>query len=127
MKIWLLLSLAATLAACAPQTGTSFPNVSVTDLKAAVDAGAYVLDVRTPAEYAEGHIAGAALLPLDEVAARADAVPGDRPVYVICRSGNRSAQASELLVKAGKDVRNVAGGMNDWVAAGYPVKTGTQP
>lgn len=121
MKTWLPLTLTALLAACAPQTEPSFPNVSVTDLKAAVDSGAYVLDVRTPAEYAEGHIAGATLLPLAEVGTRAGTVPDDRPVYVICRSGSRSAQASERLSKAGKDVRNVSGGMNDWVAAGYPV------
>lgn len=106
---------------CAPkQTGT-YPTVSVQDLKTAVDSGASVLDVRTPQEFAEGHIASAVNLPLDEVAARASEVPGDKLVYVICRSGNRSAQASELLKKAGKDVKNVSGGMNDWMAAGYPV------
>ncbi|RJF71892.1 rhodanese-like domain-containing protein [Deinococcus cavernae] len=109
------------LMSCAPkQTGT-YPTVSVQDLKTAVDSGASVLDVRTQQEFAEGHIASAVNLPLDEVAARASKVPGDKPVYVICRSGNRSAQASELLKKAGKDVKNVGGGMNDWVAAGYPV------
>lgn len=98
----------------------TYPTVTVSDLKAAADAGAYVLDVRTPAEFAEGHISGAVNLPLDEVQARAAEVPADRPVYVICRSGNRSAQASTLLRAAGKDVRNVAGGMTDWAAAGYP-------
>ncbi|WP_135229189.1 rhodanese-like domain-containing protein [Deinococcus fonticola] len=109
------------LMSCAPkQTGT-YPTVSVQDLKTAVDSGASVLDVRTPQEFAEGHIASAVNLPLDEVAARASEVPGDKLVYVICRSGNRSAQASELLKKAGKDVKNVSGGMNDWMAAGYPV------
>lgn len=50
-------------------------------------------------------------------------VPKDRPVYVICRSGNRSAQASAQLVKAGyRQVFNVDGGMNAWTTAGYPVK-----
>ncbi|WP_348523332.1 rhodanese-like domain-containing protein, partial [Deinococcus arenicola] len=38
-----------------------------------------------------------------------------------CRSGNRSAQASAILSKVGRDVRNVGGGMNDWITAGYPV------
>lgn len=112
------------LAACAPDA-SRFSIVTVKDLKAAVDRGASVLDVRTPAEFAEGHIAGAVNLPLDQVEARADEVPGDRPVYVICRSGNRSAQASVILKKANRDVRNVGGGMNDWGAAGYPVSLGT--
>ena len=109
------------LVACAPNASSGFPTVTVDELKVAVDGGAYLLDVRTPAEFAEGHVASAVNLPLDEVEARADEVPADRPVYVICRSGNRSAQASTILKKANKDVRNVGGGMNDWSAAGHPV------
>ena len=109
------------LMSCAPKQGDTYPTVSVQDLKNAVDSGAYVLDVRTPQEFAEGHIASAVNLPLDEVEGRASEVPGDKTVYVICRSGNRSAQASEILKKAGKDVKNVGGGMNDWASAGYPV------
>lgn len=105
----------------APQAAdtATFQTVSVQDLKQAVDAGAYVLDVRTPQEFAQGHIAGAVNLPLGEVAARAGEVPGERPVYVICRSGSRSAQASGILAARGKDVINVGGGMNEWTAAGY--------
>lgn len=114
-------ALALLFASCAPKDGGSYPTVSVQDLKTAVDGGAYVLDVRTTGEYAEGHIAGSTLLPLDQVEARAAEVPGDKPVYVICRSGNRSQEASAILKKAGKDVKNVGGGMNDWIAAGYPV------
>lgn len=117
----LLPGLALLLLSCAPKTASAYPTVSVQDLKAAVEGGAYVLDVRTPQEFTQGHIASAVNLPLDEVGARAAEVPGDKPVYVICRSGNRSAQASEILKKAGKDVKNVGGGMNDWQAAGYPV------
>ena len=109
------------LMSCAPKNNGTYPTVSVQDLKTAVDSGAYVLDVRTPQEFAEGHIASAVNLPLDQAETRASEVPGDRPVYVICRSGNRSAQASEILKKAGKDVKNVGGGMNDWASAGYPV------
>ena len=109
------------LSACATKQNGTYPTVSVQDLKTALDSGAYVLDVRTPQEFAEGHIASAVNLPLDQVETRASEVPGDKTVYVICRSGNRSKQASDILKKAGKDVKNVGGGMNDWAAAGYPV------
>lgn len=121
MKRMMLPALALLLAACAPKAAGEYPTVTVQDFKTAADAGAYVLDVRTPQEFAEGHVASAINLPLDQVEARAGEVPGDKPIYVICRSGNRSAQASAILKKAGKDVKNVGGGMNDWVAAGYPV------
>ncbi|MDV6376549.1 rhodanese-like domain-containing protein [Deinococcus arenicola] len=109
------------LTACTTKASSSFPTVTVGELKTVLDSGAYLLDVRTPAEFAEGHIASAINLPLDQVEARANEVPADRPVYVICRSGNRSAQASAILSKVGRDVRNVGGGMNDWITAGYPV------
>lgn len=124
LQILFPLTGALMLVACAPHA-SSFSTVTVHDLKPAVNGGAYLLDVRTPAEFAEGHIASAVNLPLDQVEARADEVPGDRPVYVICRSGNRSAQASVILKKVDRDVRNVGGGMNDWAAAGYPVSVGT--
>ncbi|WP_188904845.1 rhodanese-like domain-containing protein [Deinococcus aerophilus] len=120
-RILMPLAAALTLTACTTQASDGFPTISVDQLKTAVDGGAYLLDVRTPAEFAEGHIASAINLPLDEVEARTGEVPTGRPVYVICRSGNRSAQASAVLSKAGRDVINVGGGMNDWIAAGYPV------
>ncbi|ASN83020.1 rhodanese-like domain-containing protein [Deinococcus ficus] len=114
---------AVLLAGCAPKSaGGDYRNVSVTDLKAAVEGGAAVLDVRTAAEFAEGHIGGAANIPLDSLGARTGELDPAQPLYVICRSGSRSAQASALLVGAGfRDIRNVTGGMNDWQAAGYPV------
>lgn len=80
-----------------------------------------LFDVRTPAEYAAGHVKQAKLLPLDELMERLDEVPSDQQVYVICRSGRRSAYAQQLLSQAGKQVTNVSGGMNAWVAAGYDV------
>lgn len=111
---------AATLLLAACSGNAPYPTVTVQDLKTALDGGGYVLDVRTPAEYAGGHVPTAINLPLDEVEARAGEVPGDKPVYVICHSGNRSKAASEILKKAGKDVKNVGGGITAWIAAGYP-------
>ena len=110
------------LNACAPAAEAAYQTVDVAALHAAQAAGSYVLDVRTPAEYAEGHIEGATLIPLQELNTRTAELPKDRDIYVICRSGNRSAQASELLTGAGFErINNVAGGMGAWQAAGYPV------
>ena len=121
MRPTLLIGLLA-LSACAPRAAT-YTTIPVQDLRAAQERGEYVLDVRTDAEYREGHVPGATLLPLADLGARMNEVPKDRPVYVICRSGNRSAQASAQLVKAGyRQVFNVDGGMNAWTTAGYSVK-----
>jgi hydroxyacylglutathione hydrolase len=84
-----------------------------------------LLDVRTPEEYAEGHIKGALLIPVQELQQRISEVPKDRQVYVYCRSGVRSVRASNILVKAGYTrIENVVGGFMAWKDAGYPVEVG---
>ena len=109
------------LVACAPASSQAYTTVSVQDLRTAQQAGEFVLDVRTPAEYAESHVPGATLLPLQDLPARRNEVPKDRKVYVICRSGSRSAQASRVLTDGGHhNVYNVDGGMLTWDAAGFP-------
>ena len=81
-----------------------------------------IIDVRTPAEYAEGHVEGAKLIPVDELADRLAEVPKDRQLYVYCRSGKRSARAATLLASQGfEKVENVLGGILAWQAAGHPV------
>jgi phage shock protein E len=76
--------------------------------------GARVVDVRTPAEYAAGHYTGATNIPLQEIQKRlGDVGPTNQAIVVYCRSGNRSAQAKQILLKAGfNDVTN-AGGLAD--------------
>ena len=60
-------------------------------------------------------------MPLQDLPARLNEVPKDRKVYVICRSGSRSAQASQVLTDGGhRNVYNVDGGMLAWEAAGFP-------
>lgn len=79
--------------------------------------------MREPYEFAAGHVAGAKLIPLGQLAQRATEIPRNIPVYVICRSGNRSAQASQILVSKGfSNIHNVQGGLLAWQAAGYPVR-----
>jgi rhodanese-related sulfurtransferase len=100
-------------------------EVSVAEAATLRDAGAFILDVRQPDEWAAGHIEGATLIPLGELSARVAEVPGDRDVVVVCRSGNRSAQGRDVLLGAGlAAVTSMAGGMNDWADAGLPVVTG---
>lgn len=81
-----------------------------------------MLDVRTPAEYAQGHIPGILLIPLDQLLDRIAEVPKDKKVLVICRSGNRSSQATAALRERGyTNVFNVTSGMMQWKG---PVETG---
>lgn len=82
-----------------------------------------ILDVREPEEYDGplGHIEGAELVPLGELAGRAAALDKDRPLVTVCRAGARSAQATVILRRAGfENVANLAGGMLRWRAQGYP-------
>ncbi|HQE91298.1 MAG TPA: rhodanese-like domain-containing protein [Anaerolineae bacterium] len=79
-----------------------------------------IIDVREADEYAVGHIPGAVLIPLGALPDRLDEVPTDKPVVMVCRSGSRSAQAVQILHKAGfTNVHNMTGGMNAWLTAGY--------
>jgi rhodanese-related sulfurtransferase len=85
----------------------------------------YILDVREPAEYADGHIAGSKLIPLGQLANRISGLPQDRPIVAVCRSGNRSSVAQAVLKRAGfANVLNLRGGMLAWARSGLPVKRG---
>ncbi len=82
-------------------------------------AAVQVLDVREPEEYDGplGHIPGARLIPLGELAARSGELDAQKPVVAVCRAGGRSAQATTILRRAGlKNVANLAGGMLRWRA-----------
>jgi len=82
-----------------------------------------LLDVRTPEEYAEGHIKGAKLIPIQRLPERLAEVPHDKRVYVYCRSGARSARAAKLLAEHGyTNIENIKGGIVAWRDAGYPVE-----
>lgn len=79
------------------------------------EEGALLLDVRTPEEYAEGHLPGALNIPVDQVAKRLDEVgPKDKPVVVYCRSGRRSGLAAVTLEKAGFQSVHDLGAMSAW-------------
>ncbi|MBX3435717.1 MAG: DUF2892 domain-containing protein [Pirellulales bacterium] len=87
------------------------------------NAGATVIDVRTPAEFREVHATPARNVPLDQLAA--EHVADCEIAYVICRSGGRGQKACEKLLAAGcANVVNVEGGTAAWEAAGLPVVRG---
>ncbi len=90
---------------------------------AGVPDEAWLLDVREDDEWAAGHVPSATHIPLGQLGARTAELPQDEQIYVICRSGMRSARAAQALNGAGWQAINVAGGMQDWAAAGRPMRT----
>lgn len=107
-------------------TAPTYTHVGVDVLKAKLDAGEalVLLDVRSADEYAhDGHIPGARLIPLPVLAQRAAELPRDRTIAIVCRSGNRSQVACDLLARMGyTDLVNVSGGMIAWQRAGLPTR-----
>jgi rhodanese-related sulfurtransferase len=94
-------------------------------VKAAIEAGAFVLDIRTEGEYAEGHIEGAVNIPLRTLTANMDQIPTDVQVIVHCKSGFRAALSMPVLGVLGFDnVKAFTGSYLAWVEAGEPVVTG---
>ncbi len=82
-----------------------------------------LIDVREDFEYAEGHIPGTTLIPLGQIPDRLDEIPKDKTVVAVCRSGNRSGQATDFLREQGFDnVHNMQGGMNAWSQTGYEIE-----
>lgn len=110
-----------------------FGDPSVPSVDAAqLPDDAVMLDVREPYEWEAGHAPNAVHVPLGELAGRLGDLPelddGER-LYVVCRSGSRSAQAAAALGRAGYSAVNVSGGMTAWAGAGKPMasETGNTP
>lgn len=114
------------LPACAPgpapvaRAAAPVATVSVQD-QAATPAPGALLDVRTPAEFAAGHLPGARNVPLDAILDGTATVP-DGPLVVVCASGRRSARAAAVLAAQGRAVTDVVGGTQAWVEAGLPLE-----
>ncbi|QIF03997.1 rhodanese-like domain-containing protein [Roseimicrobium sp. ORNL1] len=93
------------------------------------DPGSVVIDVRTPVEYAEVHVPQAKLEPLDKLDPTGLAISGtaakDKPVYILCRSGQRATKAAEKLAAEGfQQPIVVEGGTLAWIEEGLPVNRG---
>jgi rhodanese-related sulfurtransferase len=98
-------------------------------MSADVPADVYLLDVREDDEWAAGHAPEAVHVRLGELNDRSEEIPRDREIYVICRSGARSAYATQALAGAGWKAVNVSDGMTGWAVAGRSMisETGGEP
>jgi adenylyltransferase/sulfurtransferase len=93
------------------------PEITVTDLKAKLDAGdnVFVLDVREPHEYDIARLEGTTLIPLGQLPSRVNELNTADDIVVHCKSGMRSAKAVGFLQKAGfQKVKNLKGGILAW-------------
>ncbi|MFC3850482.1 rhodanese-like domain-containing protein [Corynebacterium hansenii] len=83
---------------------------------------AQIIDVRSKMEWDEGHPVGATHIPMEEIPSRYGEFDFDRDIYLMCRSGGRSAQVCQWLEMNGIDAINISGGMIDWEHAGRPIE-----
>ena len=99
-------------------TSSQLPTVTVAELP----DGARPVDVREADEWLAGRAPSAVHIPMSEFAGRLAELPEDEdPLYVICRSGGRSARVVAYLVAQGYPAVNVDGGMQAWAQAGRPL------
>jgi rhodanese-related sulfurtransferase len=99
------------------------PEITVSEAYNKYQNGAFLLDVRTQEEWEDFHAPNTMLIPLDQLASRLSELPRDKEIVVVCRSGNRSQQGRDILLKAGfQQVTSMQGGLNEWRASGYPIE-----
>jgi rhodanese-related sulfurtransferase len=125
------LAVTGALALGACSSATAAPSIELVsapeaqELLAAPPTGLVVLDVRTPEEYAAGHITGSDNIDFyaPDFLDRLDALDKDAPYFVYCRSGNRSATTIEAMRDLGfTEVYELGGGVVTWAEAGYPLE-----
>ncbi len=124
-----LLLLGAVVASACQHPSTQVGSIAAADLAQRVASGKapVVLDVRTPAEFAAGHIPGAINIPHDELAARLSEIPAAKTTEIVvhCQAGGRAAKAEAVLAQAGyTDVLDLQGHMSGWAQQGLPLKSG---
>jgi rhodanese-related sulfurtransferase len=110
----------ATMVPAAP----GYKNIMSVDARKLVDQkkNIYLLDVRTPQEYAQGRMKGSVLIPINELERRVQEVPKNRPILVLCAAGSRSKLAAGFLVNKGYgDVYNLTDGLSGWYRNGFPL------
>lgn len=95
---------------------------------AGTDDRVFVLDVRTPQEFAAGHVPGAVNIPYDQVASHLGEIPKDEQIVLYCHSGRRAGLAAEELAASGYGkLVHLEGDMQGWQKAGLPVEPAPEP
>lgn len=110
----------ATMAPAAP----GYKNIMSVEAKKLVEQkkNLYLLDVRTPQEFAQARMKGSVLIPINELERRVQEVPKNRPVLVLCAVGSRSNLAAGFLINKGYgDVYNLTDGLSGWYRNGFPL------
>ena len=100
-----------------------YKTISVSEARALMQStpDLLIVDVRTPQEYAQGHLNGAINIPLSDLPLRISGLDPNRTILVYCQTGVRSAEASSFLVSSGfTRVYNLEGGITAWINSGYP-------
>lgn len=115
---------AVLIGASAAFAETKIEDVSVSEFRELIgQENGIILDVRTPEEVAQGHIAGASILNIydEDFVRKLNLMQKDKPVYVYCRSGGRSSRAAQIMGENGfGEVYNLEGGMGAWNRANLP-------
>lgn len=112
---WVFVAVVLLLTACAAETAEGYVTIGLDEVLQQQDGGATIVDVREKEEFAEGHISGAINVPLTELKKGNRANLDTKETYIIiCHSGNRSKEASDILFEEGYDVVNVSEGMSSW-------------
>ncbi len=108
----------------APAATRTLPaEISVQEAYRLYQDGYFLLDVRTQEEWDTFHVPNATLIPLDQLPNQLSELPKDKPILVICRSGNRSQVGRDILLENGFEATSISGGILAWQAAGYPIVT----
>lgn len=110
---WIVAAIVAAVALLYARGYIGGSRMPASVVKEKIDAGAKIVDVRSPEEYRDGAYPGAVNIPVQDLGRRMGEIPKDKPVVLYCASGARSAAAARSLKQAGyKDVVN-AGGLSD--------------
>ena len=123
-KILLIaVSFVLVLSACGTSKEAVLPRaVSAAEAYALYQNGAFFLDVRSQEEWDALRVENAALIPLEQLPDRLNELPKDETIVVICTAGGRSASGRDVLLEAGfTQVTSLSGGLDEWIASGYPV------
>jgi phage shock protein E len=113
---------AVALAGAATTSGGAADYSEIMKLQATEPANLYLLDVRTPGEYYQGHIPGSVHIPMNQIQGKVGQIPRDKKIIVVCATGARSGAVTSFLARQGFPwVKNYARGISDWARRGLPV------